>query len=885
MKSYVTNFDGCNMTSIDFDPDRTSYHCEVPYEITELFFDVIPMYMDAGVAVRGYAFHVGDNNVIIQVEPEYILRHGHTDAWPSIDHRNYLINVHRLENNVSQLRHLEVDFCTLAPKFQPDIYNYTCLIHPNFVETEYFVRYARLRDQSHETGEATSCHLMEYNGGNYITKGTIGYTLDNGRIVVVVQCQAASGNAAVSVYTVYVSKDWSASRAEPVTIWGPDGDNAATVTIPDAFFQFFSFECIEVERLLNDHSGQVTDPEEEAQILDINSSPSVTDRSAIWWLKSLVPCSQCQGSSRLTRNGQRQNQDIVRWNISVPWFVHSFSCRTILMSGRETYFKNEDDNVRTKHVIGNTGSGFVTLWTDIDIDTDSATQILADTTENSDTYHFLLGTMTYERADVPHDGTFKDVKTDVDYSNCVLQKIGGDGGSFSRTHFDYYCTVPFHVISVEFFIIPNYKGAAVYANDEVWERPFDSTRPVVIRYQGDENSTYTNDTVMSELSIGNNTFVVQGIIDLLGGRNWTNLTGDTYTFIVEREYPDAAHLNSLKLSGCENTLRPPFHPSLFTGYQCLVPYSTSISTIVDVQALHEGAQITPQFNPNSSLPVGHPGINVSIIVTAPNAFDTNTYFIEVERKEKDHAWLDALNAWVDKEVYHFDDNTKGNECNFGHKGSPTFDKDIYNYSCVVDKRVQEIYLNATVGAGTEATISYQKGAIPLMEGHNQLDVVVTAKDHITTQNYVVDVIRADDAAYLVDLEIDNCSLTSDQGIGFRPLVTFYWCNNIVQSVGTLRYTKINDDQQVKILPNDGNFDDMPRGISVVTVTVIAQDELESQNYQILVFKEEDNFDECASFDTPCSDHGTCNTDNPVITYGYNCVCNHGWSGDYCEKAD
>jgi len=106
--------------------------------------------------------------------------------------------------------------------------------------------------------------------------------------------------------------------------------------------------------------------------------------------------------------------------------------------------------------------------------------------------------------------------------------------------------------------------------------------------------------------------------------------------------------------------------------------------------------------------------------------------------------------------------------------TPTFDKNVVNYTVQVPYEISEIILTPTVENTGKSTVKVNEvsvesgtssGPISLKVGHNTVDVVVTAQDRMTEKTYSITVIRGEEKTYSIQL-INNQTLTPlEEGYG------------------------------------------------------------------------------------------------------------------------
>jgi len=306
------------------------------------------------------------------------------------------------------------------------------------------------------------------------------------------------------------------------------------------------------------------------------------------------------------------------------------------------------------------------------------------------------------------------------------------------------------------------------------------------------------------------------------------LSNHSYQLSIIREFEDNSALLDLEIEGCH--LRPYFHKDLF-AYACYVSFDILKVNIITAEVAHifEKEDIQGQ---GDNLIVGQEK-TILINVTAQNNIDFSVYTVRITRLEQHRAYLNDLTVTIDPKY------KKGPV-----RLEPLFSSHILEYKCIVEQRVAEVDLNWTLGIGSLVSIG---GHEMLVDGDNRVEVVVTAKDNISTTHYVINVVRGDDNAELWSLNIDGCDMRSGkQSINkvFDSRVTFYHCYLVLFSMGDITYQTVNQNAQVQIVGYDNGFEGLQEGTNIISIHVTAENERTVLVYQILLAKNIDTFNIC-----------------------------------------
>ena len=224
-----------------------------------------------------------------------------------------------------------------------------------------------------------------------------------------------------------------------------------------------------------------------------------------------------------------------------------------------------------------------------------------------------------------------------------------------------------------------------------------------------------------------------------------------YTVTVTRAASSNANLSALSLS--VGGLTPPFNPAT-TGYTRSVPFTTSSLTVTPTVAVATASVTVNGVAVTSGSASGaialNPGSNtITVVVTAQNGA-TKTYTVTVTRAlPSSVSALSALGL------------SSGTL-------APAFASGTLAYSASVSNATTSITVTPTVADatsivtvnGVEVTSGNASGPVPLAVGSNQIEIVVSAQDGISTTPYTVTVTRAASSnSYLSSLAVSTGTLS------------------------------------------------------------------------------------------------------------------------------
>jgi hypothetical protein len=279
----------------------------------------------------------------------------------------------------------------------------------------------------------------------------------------------------------------------------------------------------------------------------------------------------------------------------------------------------------------------------------------------------------------------------------------------------------------------------------------------------------------------------------------------TYTVTVIRTSSDA-RLKSLTVSAGQ--LSPAFHSDTLM-YTVIVPYNYA-STGVSAEPLHSGATVSGEIA-DKQLSVGNNAVDIT--VTAEDGITKRTYTVIIVRTTSPDVSLSSLTV------------SEGNL-------DPQFNANTTIYTVNVAHSVKTIDVVGTANHPA-ATVSGNVTGRPLLVGENNVVLItVTAADKVTTKTYTVIVRRA--TASDATLK----SLTPNKGKlspAFDPAVNNYSLK-VSHSVMTIDIIGVANQENATILDN---VRDTPlvSGDNLFTITVIAEDGMTTNKYNVLVVRD------------------------------------------------
>ncbi len=222
----------------------------------------------------------------------------------------------------------------------------------------------------------------------------------------------------------------------------------------------------------------------------------------------------------------------------------------------------------------------------------------------------------------------------------------------------------------------------------------------------EENHATTSGFGTFDLETGVNTFQV--VVTAENGDE------KTYTVVVNREKSDNSALSNLSV--VQTTISPDFNPSTL-AYTANVGYNV---TNVDIVATVSDSKSTVTGDGNKELNTGD---NVFEIVVTSENNTTTTYTLTVIRAKNNNANLSNITL------------------SGGYSLDETFDPNDTEYNVSVPNTVESLVITA-YKQDPNAVSVVGDGNISLNTGTNNINIVVTAEDGVTTKTYKLNIQRA-----------------------------------------------------------------------------------------------------------------------------------------------
>ncbi len=221
------------------------------------------------------------------------------------------------------------------------------------------------------------------------------------------------------------------------------------------------------------------------------------------------------------------------------------------------------------------------------------------------------------------------------------------------------------------------------------------------------------------------------------------------------------------------------------------------------------------------------GENVfTVAVTAQDGITTRTYTVTVARAASSDAALSGLSI------------SQGTL-------SPSFDGSTYSYTASVANSISSLtvtptasHANATITVNSATvTNGAASGGIPLSEGENTVNIIVTAQDGSTTRTYTVTVTRASSDASLSGMTLSGSTLSPAFGA-----CTFSYTASVASNISGMTVTPTANGTNATVMingitvPGGSASGSIPLavGSNTITVVVTAQDGITTQTYTITV---------------------------------------------------
>ena len=299
----------------------------------------------------------------------------------------------------------------------------------------------------------------------------------------------------------------------------------------------------------------------------------------------------------------------------------------------------------------------------------------------------------------------------------------------------------------------------------------------------------------------------------------------TYTVTVTRAGSGDASLSALSLSGV--ALAPAF-ASGTTAYTASVAHDVT-QTTVSATASDGGASYEVRLNgvvdQDRVVPLAVGSNVIEVVVTAQDGETSQNYTVTVTRAGSSEASLSALSL-------------------SGVTLAPAFASETTAYTASVAHDVTETTVLATAadaGAAFEVRLNGvvdEDGIVPLAVGRNVIEVVVTAQDGETWQNYTVTVTRAVSGdASLSGLSLSGVTLSPAFAAGTTAYAASV-AHDVTQT--TVSATASDGNASVVITPEDadgvavGHQVALAVGETTVSVVVTAEDGVTTRMYTVTV---------------------------------------------------
>lgn len=163
--------------------------------------------------------------------------------------------------------------------------------------------------------------------------------------------------------------------------------------------------------------------------------------------------------------------------------------------------------------------------------------------------------------------------------------------------------------------------------------------------------------------------------------------------------------------------------------------------------------------------------------------------------------------------------------------SPRFNKNTTNYSIVVGDNVDSITVNA-IPEDSNASVNVT-GNTGLAVGVNKINIKVTAPDKKTTKTYTINVTKTANPdlanASLENLAIENVTLTPEFSADI-----FEYSAKVGSTIDTLNILAVPQIEGASVtIQGNENFQ---FGENIITISVVAKDEVTKKDYIINVYK-------------------------------------------------
>lgn len=266
-------------------------------------------------------------------------------------------------------------------------------------------------------------------------------------------------------------------------------------------------------------------------------------------------------------------------------------------------------------------------------------------------------------------------------------------------------------------------------------------------------------------------------------------TERTYSVVITREKSNNSALSDLSIT--QTTISPIFNPSTL-NYTASVAYGV---TNIDIVAIASDSKSIVTGDGNKDLNTGDNTFNV--VVTSENN-TTTTYTIVVTRAKNNNANLSNIIL------------------SGGFTLDKTFDPNETDYSVNVPNATESINITAYKQDPNAVSVT-GAGLINLTTGTNNIKIVVTAEDGITTKTYNITFERAKSSdATLKELSVNGGTLNPifDSNVTSYEVIVPYEINTFDVTA------TLNSDSATMIISDDKSLE---VGANTKTITVTAED--------------------------------------------------------------
>jgi gliding motility-associated-like protein len=301
------------------------------------------------------------------------------------------------------------------------------------------------------------------------------------------------------------------------------------------------------------------------------------------------------------------------------------------------------------------------------------------------------------------------------------------------------------------------------------------------------------------------------------------VTKDTYTIAVTR-LPNIATLSKLTISS--GTLSPAFAGGT-TSYTDVAHSVSSIAfraTTTDPLATETiNGTVVPEGTVSPFIPLSVGVNNISIVATAQDGVTTDTYTIAVTRLPE-IATLSKLTI------------SSGTLSPAFATGTTSYTDVAHSVSSIAFRATTTDALATETINGTAVPEGTVSPYIPLSVGVNNISIVVTAQDGVTTDTYTIAVTRLPEVATLSKLTISSGTLTP----AFASGTTSY--TDVAHAVSSIAFRATTTDALATETINgtavpEGTvspYIPLSVGVNNISIVVTAQDGVTTDTYKIAV---------------------------------------------------